>query len=123
MDIIGQSVTRKDAWNKVTGKALYTGDLDARNVLHVQKLISPYAHALIEDIDISKALLVSGVHNIVTGGNLPLTGEEIRDRYPIAFQKVRYHGEVVALVIAETKKIAKYLIIFTPEWVIFPIIA
>ena len=107
MDIIGHSVTRKDAWNKVTGKALYTGDLDAGNVLHVQKLISPYAHALIEDIDISKALLVSGVHNIVTGGNLPLTGEEIRDRYPIAFQKVRYHGEVVALVIAETKKIAK----------------
>ena len=107
MNIIGQSVIRKDAWNKVTGKAMYTGDLETGNVLYVQKLISPYAHALIVDIDISEAMLLPGVHNIVTGGNLPLTGEEIRDRYPIAFQKVRYHGEVVALVIADTQKIAK----------------
>ena len=104
MNIIGQSVIRKDAWNKVTGKAMYTGDLETGNVLYVQKLISPYAHALIVDIDISKAMLMPGVHNIVTGGHLPLTGEEIRDRYPIAFQKVRYHGEVVALVIADTLK-------------------
>ncbi|PQD95279.1 aldehyde oxidase [Pradoshia eiseniae] len=107
MNIIGQSVIRKDAWNKVTGKAMYTGDLETGNVLYVQKLISPYAHALIVDIDISKAMLMPGVHNIVTGGNLPLTGEEIRDRYPIAFQKVRYHGEVIALVVADTQKMAK----------------
>ncbi|KMY45198.1 aldehyde oxidase [Bacillus sp. FJAT-27916] len=107
MDTIGQSVIRKEAWNKVTGKALYTADLDTGNILYVQKVISPYAHAWIEDVDISQAMLVPGVHNIVTGQDLPLTGEEIRDRYPIAFKKVRYHGEVVALVIAETKKIAK----------------
>ncbi len=107
MAIIGQSVIRKDAWNKVTGKAKYTGDLQVGNTLYVQKLISPYAHALIVDIDTSKAMLVRGVHNIVIGGNLPLTGEEIRDRYPIAFNKVRYHGEVVALVIADTQKIAQ----------------
>ncbi|WP_455675549.1 xanthine dehydrogenase family protein molybdopterin-binding subunit [Pradoshia sp.] len=107
MDTIGQSVIRKEAWNKVTGRALYTADIETGNILYVQKVISPYAHARIEDIDISMALLVPGVHNIVTGGDLPLTGEEIRDRYPIAYKKVRYHGEVVALVIAETQKMAK----------------
>ena len=107
MDTIGQSVIRKDAWNKVTGKAVYTADLETGNILYVQKVISPYAHAWIEEMDISEAMAVPGVHNIVTGGNLPLTGEEIRDRYPIAFNKVRYHGEVVALVIAETQRIAQ----------------
>ena len=48
-----------------------------------------------------------GVRAIIKGGNLPLTGEEIRDRYPIAENIVRYHGEVVALVVAETKKQAR----------------
>lgn len=47
------------------------------------------------------------VRAIITGGNLPLTGEEIRDRYPIAQDKVRYHGEVVALVVADTMKQAE----------------
>lgn len=107
MNIIGQSVIRRDAWNKVTGKAVYTADMQDKNILYVQKLISPWAHALIKEVDVSKAQLVPGVRRIVTGGNLPLTGEEIRDRYPIAFKKVRYHGEVVALVIADSPKIAK----------------
>ena len=43
-----------------------------------------------------------GVRAIVTGEGLPLTGEAIRDRPPLAFEKVRYHGEAVALVVADT---------------------
>ncbi|MDF9761520.1 CO/xanthine dehydrogenase Mo-binding subunit [Peribacillus simplex] len=107
MDIIGKGVTRKDAWEKVTGQAIYTGDREEVKTLHVKKVISPYAHALIKNINVTKAEKVPGVRAIITGGNLPLTGEEIRDRYPIALDKVRYHGEVVALVVADTMKQAK----------------
>ncbi|CAH0156310.1 Putative xanthine dehydrogenase molybdenum-binding subunit XdhA [Peribacillus sp. Bi96] len=107
MDIIGKGVIRKDAWDKVTGQAIYTGDHNETKILHVKKVISPYAHAHIKNIDKTKAQKVAGVRAIITGGNLPLTGEEIRDRYPIAQDKVRYHGEVVALVVAETPKQAK----------------
>ena len=108
MEIIGKSVIRKDAWEKVTGQAKYTSDLQQANPLHVQKVISPYGHALIKKIDVSKAKKAPGVRAVITGGNLPLTGEEIRDRYPIAHDRVRYHGEVVALVVADTLKHAKF---------------
>lgn len=107
MDIIGKGVIRKDAWDKVTGKAMYTGDHHEANILSVKKVISPYAHALIRKIDITKAEKSVGVRAIITGRDLPLTGEEIRDRYPIAQDKVRYHGEVVALVVADTPKQAR----------------
>ena len=107
MDIIGKSILRKDAWEKVTGQAMYTNDFQKAGMLHVEKVTSPYAHALIEQIDTTEAEKLSGVHAIITGGHLPLTGEEMRDRYPIAYEKVRYHGEVVALVVANTLKQAK----------------
>ncbi|MGG0284421.1 xanthine dehydrogenase family protein molybdopterin-binding subunit [Peribacillus butanolivorans] len=110
MDIIGKGVTRKDAWEKVTGQAIYTGDHKETKILHVKKVISPYGHANIKNIDITKAEKVAGVRAIITGGSLPLTGEEIRDRYPIAQDKVRYHGEVVALVVADTPKQAKFAV-------------
>ncbi|MFB5285178.1 hypothetical protein [Peribacillus sp. Hz7] len=108
MEIIGKSVIRKDAWEKVTGQAKYTSDLQQANPLHVQKVISPYGHALIKKIKVSKAKKAPGVRAVITGGNLPLTGEEIRDRYPIAHDRVRYHGEVVAFVVADTLKHARF---------------
>ncbi|PLT28512.1 xanthine dehydrogenase family protein molybdopterin-binding subunit [Peribacillus deserti] len=101
MRVIGKSVGRKDAEEKVTGAAKYTDDYIFNNMLHARVVCSPYAHALINSIDWSKAEKVPGVRSIVTGVGLPLTGEEIRDRSPIAFKKVRYHGEVVALVVAD----------------------
>jgi CO/xanthine dehydrogenase Mo-binding subunit len=107
MEIIGKGVIRKDAWEKVTGQAKYTADMQETGMLHTGKVISPYGHARIKKIDFSKASSLEGVKAIVTGGNLPLTGEEIKDRYPIAYEKVRYHGEVVALVIADTPKRAQ----------------
>jgi CO/xanthine dehydrogenase Mo-binding subunit len=55
MDIIGKGVTRKDAWEKVTGQAIYTGDREEVKILHVKKVISPYAHALIKNINLIKA--------------------------------------------------------------------
>nr|WP_254119411.1 xanthine dehydrogenase family protein molybdopterin-binding subunit [Bacillus sp. FJAT-29790] len=88
------------------GKAKYTNDFDSKDMLHAKMVTSPYAHAMITHIDESEALEIPGVRAVIKGGNLPLTGEEIRDRPPIAFDRVRYHGEVVALVVADTPYLA-----------------
>lgn len=116
MDTIGKSVIRKDAYEKVTGQAIYTGDIQSANILHVKKVISPYGHALIKKIDINAAEKSPGVRAIITGGNLPLTGEEIKDRYPIAHERVRYHGEVVALIVADTPKQAQFAADIIQVW-------
>lgn len=107
MKIIGESVFRKESHEKVTGTAKYTNDYDSKEMLHGKLVISPYAHAKIIGIDRSEALKIPGVRAIVTGENLPLTGEEIRDRPPIAVDRVRFHGEVVAVVVADNPFLAK----------------
>ncbi|WP_338452828.1 xanthine dehydrogenase family protein molybdopterin-binding subunit [Niallia oryzisoli] len=108
MNIIGKSVIRKDAFEKVTGRAKYTADELTGPSLHAKMVTSPYGHAKIVSIDVSEANKVLGVRAILLGNNeLPLTGEEIRDRPPIAVGKVRYNGEPVALVVADTPVIAK----------------
>lgn len=108
VNIIGKSIIRKDAFEKVTGRAKYSADELSGPILHVKMVTSPYGHAKIVSIDVSKAEKVSGVRAIILGSHdLPLTGEEIRDRPPLAFNKVRYHGEPVALVVADTIAIAK----------------
>lgn len=102
MHIIGKGVPRKESFEKVTGDAKYTGDQFIKETLHGRLLISPYAHALIKRLDITEAEKLPGVRAVVTGTNLPLTGEEMRDRPPIATERVRYNGEVMAIVVAET---------------------
>ncbi|WHX41000.1 xanthine dehydrogenase family protein molybdopterin-binding subunit [Mesobacillus sp. AQ2] len=107
MEYIGKSVIRKDAYEKVTGAAKYTGDFGSPRTLHAKMLISPYAHATIISIDFSEAWKIPGVKAILGGEPYPLAGEEIKDRPPLACKKVRYHGEPVALVVAETPVSAK----------------
>ncbi len=108
MNIIGKSVIRKDAFEKVTGRAKYTADELGGPSLHAKMVISPYGHAKIVSIDVSEAKKVPGVRAILLGSHdLPLTGEEIRDRPPLAVDRVRYHGEPVALVVADTPVLAK----------------
>lgn len=107
LDVIGKGVIRKDAWDKVTGDAKYTDDYQSVGMLSCTKVISPYGHARITSIDTTEALKIPGVRAIITGEHYPLTGEAIRDRPPIAVDKVRYHGELVALVVADTPSQAK----------------
>ncbi|MBB5172283.1 xanthine dehydrogenase family protein molybdopterin-binding subunit [Texcoconibacillus texcoconensis] len=107
MENIGDSVIRKEALEKVTGKAKYTHDERTKGMFYAKKVISPYAHAKMTAKDTSEARKVKGVRAVITGENLPLIGEEVRDRPPIATDKVRYHGEVVALVVADTPEVAK----------------
>lgn len=107
MEVIGKSVIRKEAVAKVTGGAKYTHDYQKVPLLSGKMVISPYGHAKIVNIDTSEAWKVPGVRAILAGKQYPLTGEAIRDRPPIAVDKVRYHGEPVALVVADTPKQAK----------------
>ncbi|MBV7509596.1 xanthine dehydrogenase family protein molybdopterin-binding subunit [Bacillus sp. sid0103] len=107
LDVIGKGVIRKDAWDKVTGDAKYTDDYQSVGMLSCTKVISPYGHARITAIDTTEALKIPGVRAIIAGEHFPLTGETIRDRPPIAVDKVRYHGEPVALVVADTPSQAK----------------
>lgn len=108
LNYIGKSIIRKEAYDKVTGRAKYTADELSIDALHVAIVTSPYGHAKIISIDDTLAKKVPGVRAVVIGSHeFPLTGEEIRDRPPIAVGKVRYNGEPVALVVADRPNIAK----------------
>lgn len=107
LKVVGKSVIRKEAYDKVTGRAKYTNDYQSTGMLSGKIVISPYGHAKIVNIDTSRAWKVPGVRAILAGKHYPLTGEAIRDRPPIAVDKVRYHGEPVALVVADTPTQAK----------------
>ena len=102
---LGVSIIRKEAWDKVTGAAKYNCDTKTVNTLHAKILTSPHAHAIIKSIDTSKALSAKGVQAVVTGDYFPvLSGSVIEDRPPIARDKVRYFGEPVAVVVANSEE-------------------
>ena len=102
---IGVSIPRKESFDKVTGAAIYTDDFVSPSMLHVKILTSPYAHAKINSIDVSKAKKSKGVQAVITGDYFPtLCGAVIEDRPPIARDKVRYNGEPVAVVVANSEQ-------------------
>jgi 4-hydroxybenzoyl-CoA reductase subunit alpha len=99
-----------DGIEKVTGKARYTADLDARDALVGAILRSPYPHAEIINIDVSRARALPGVRAVITGedcgaafGILPISELE----YPLARGKLRYRGDAVAAVAAVDEKTAQ----------------
>lgn len=107
MSGLGKSIIRKEAFDKVTGNAKYVNDVPFSRVLETAFVLSSHAHAKIVSIDISQAEKVHGVKAIITGENLPLTGEDIFDRPILAYDKVRYFGEPVVMIVAEKKYQAK----------------
>jgi CO/xanthine dehydrogenase Mo-binding subunit len=101
---VGESVRRVDAIPKVTGEFAYSSDLFAAGMLWGHTLRSPHAHALVHSIDLSQALAMPGVHAVLTQEDLPgdkRYGLEFADQPVLAFDRVRYFGEPVALVAAE----------------------
>jgi CO/xanthine dehydrogenase Mo-binding subunit len=97
----------KESWDKVSGRVKYIEDVQEIGTLHAKLLTSAYAHAYIEKIDAEEAWKVPGVRMIVTGKDYPiLMGITIKDRPVLAFEKVRYYGEPIAMVIADTEAIA-----------------
>lgn len=102
---IGVSIPRKEAFDKVTGTAKYTDDTLLPGTLHAKMLTSRYAHAKIKSLDISKAKKAIGVQEVITGDYFPiLSGSVIEDRPPIARDRVRYFGEPIAVVIANSEQ-------------------
>ncbi len=105
---IGKNITRPDAVQKATGKALFLADIKLPGMLHAAILRPDYAHAKILSIDTSEAEKCEGVVKVVTGKGQDLKyGDNIRDFIPMANEKVRYIGEPLAAVIAENPYQAK----------------
>lgn len=99
---IGVTVIRKEAWDKVTGNAIYTNDEITTGILTARIVTSTCAHAVIKTIDYVEAEAVQGVKSVLTGKDYPiLCGSLVDDRPPLALGKVRYYGEPVALVVAK----------------------
>ena len=110
---IGHSVQRKEDARFIRGKGQYVDDITLPGMLHMEILRSPYAHAVIKGIDTSKAQALEGVVAVVTGELLAqhnlawmptLSGDT---QAVLATDKVRYQGQEVACVIAETAYVAK----------------
>lgn len=100
---LGKSYNRPDAISKVTGKAVYLDDIRLPGMLHAAILRPEYAHAKILNIDTSEAEKMPGVVKVVTGKGCPFRyGDNIRDLVPMAIDRVRYIGEPVAAVVADT---------------------
>ena len=97
---------RRDAWEKVTGRARYAVDAVLPNMAHAAVVRSERAHAHITSIDRAEAEAAPGVIAVVTAGDLgPLGlrfGHIVPDHCILAVDKVRYYGEPVAVVVAET---------------------
>lgn len=107
--VIGKPIPRLDGLEKVKGLTRYTADLQMPGLLHGKVLRSPYPHARIIRIDVSKARALQGVHAVITAQDIPdlLIGRQLRDTPVLAREKVRFVGEEVAAVVAESPEIAE----------------
>ena len=93
----------------MTGAATYVDDMQfGPNLLHGALKRSPIPHGVIKRMDISKAKALAGVRVVVTGPDFPgYTGLYLKDRRIFALDRVRYVGEAVAAVAADTPEIAQ----------------
>jgi CO/xanthine dehydrogenase Mo-binding subunit len=116
MSVMGKSVERLDAEGKVTGKTLYPGDIDFPDQLYMKILFAGRPHAIVRSIDTTQAEALEGVLAVFTARDVPVNeyGLGIPDQpvlcgpgssQPFA-DRVRFVGDQVALVIAESEQIA-----------------
>jgi CO/xanthine dehydrogenase Mo-binding subunit len=109
--LLGRSVPNIDGVALVNGQAKFTVDLSPPGMAHGRIVRSPYAHARILDVDASAALALPGVLDVIVPADtaaLPhVSTGPILDMPLLAKGKVRYAGEPVAAVIAETEEIAE----------------
>ena len=105
---IGVSVPRVDGVKKVTGAAKYVGDMKWPRMLYAKCVKSPYAHAKIVSIDISAAKALKGVHDVITGDYYTKRGGlYLEDKNFLAVNTVKFCGEPVVAIAAETPEIAE----------------
>ncbi|WP_370084267.1 xanthine dehydrogenase subunit D [Streptacidiphilus sp. MAP12-16] len=109
-DGIGGSPLRPDGTLKVKGEFAYSSDLWHEDMLWGMALRSPHAHARILSVDISEALTQPGVYAVLTHEDIPGSkyyGLEIQDQPALAIDKIRYHGEAIAIVAADHPETAR----------------
>src|SRR6266516_5408341 len=114
--VVGQKERRVDARPLVTGAPVYAAEFEQPNMLHARILHSPHAHATIKSIDKNKALALPGVHAVLTYEDLPRVAHSTAGQpYPesspydayLLDSRVRYVGDWIAFVAAETSAIAE----------------
>jgi CO/xanthine dehydrogenase Mo-binding subunit len=110
VSVIGQNVERADGPLKLSGQAEFTGDIKLPGMLYAAVLHSPVAHARITSVDVTAAEKAAGVVAVLTAADLsdidPHYGHALRDRPVVALGKVRFAGEPVAVVAAQTQAAA-----------------
>ncbi len=116
MDYVGQSVTRIDALDKVKGTAAYPGDINLPNQAYLKVLFANRPHALVKRIDTWAAESLPGVLAVLTSKDVPVNeyGLGLKDQPVLCgpgsakpyCDRVRFIGDQVAVVIAETEEIA-----------------
>ena len=110
LNVAGKEARRVDGIEKVTGKALYTGDLRLPGMAYAKILRSPVAHARLVKVDASKALELTGVIATLTRDDIKefnyKYGATYKDQSIVAVDKVRYVGDPVAAVVAEDPALA-----------------
>ena len=108
---IGMRIPRNDALYKVRGRARYAGNIEMEGMLHGRFVRSPHPHARILKIDTSRAEAAPGVRGVLTGAEIPddrlLVGPIADDTPILARDKVRFAGEPVVAIVAETERQAE----------------
>jgi CO/xanthine dehydrogenase Mo-binding subunit len=113
---VGQPLPRKEENRLLRGRGKFADDIKLREMLYLRFVRSPYAHAKIVSIDTSGAQALAGVVSILTGAEIasqtqpfieigPDACGRIKD-YPLAVSKVRYQGEPVVALVAESPSLA-----------------
>jgi len=104
---IGQSVNRLDAREKVTGEALYSGDLVLPGMLFMKSLFAGRPHARVLKIDTAAALALPGVVAVFTAADVPVNEHGLqKNDQPVLCDVVRFEGDQVAAVVAESEVLA-----------------
>ncbi len=111
MTLVGSNIEMAGARAKVSGSVNYAANLELPGQLYAKALRSPYPHAKLIRIDASKAVAVPGVRAVVTRGDLaelhPHFGTGVEDQPVVVIDKVRYAGDIVAAVAADSREIAE----------------
>jgi xanthine dehydrogenase molybdenum-binding subunit len=109
LNAIGRPLPRPDAVDKVMGKGIYAGDLYVQGMVFARALRSRYPHARLLKVDVSQAKALPGVVAVLTADDIPGRkdcGVHDIDWPVLCYDKVRYVGDAVALVAAESEEIA-----------------
>ncbi|MCI0390652.1 MAG: molybdopterin-dependent oxidoreductase [Acidobacteria bacterium] len=109
LNAVSRPLPRPDAVEKVTGRGIFADDLYVEGMLYARALRSKYPHARLARVDVSKAKAMPGVVSVLTAEDIPGRrdcGVHEVDWPVLCYDKVRYVGDAIALVVAESEEIA-----------------